>query len=64
MGANGAQAVRHHSWGNMNFSRTVTGITKWFWVIIEGYLSYILPKFEDFIATGLGYGALNIHSQK
>ena len=57
MGANGAQAVRHHSWGNLNFSRTATGITKWFWVTIEGYLNYILPKFEDFIPTGLGYGA-------
>ena len=54
----------HSSWGNMNFSRTVTGITEWFWVTIEGYLSYILPKFEDFIPTGLGYGALSIHSRK
>ena len=58
MGANGAQAVRHHSWGNFNFSRSVTGIKKWFWVTIEGYLSYILAKFEDFIPTGLGSGAL------
>ena len=33
-------------------------MTKWFWVTIEGYLSYILPKFEDFIPTGLGSGAL------
>ena len=38
-------------------------MTKWFWVTIEGYLSYILPKFEEFIPTGLGSGALNIHSQ-
>ena len=58
MGADGAQAVRHQSWGNFNFSRSVTGIKKWFWVTIEGYLSYILPKFEDFIPTGLGSGAL------
>ena len=58
MGADGAQAVGHQSWGNFNFSRSVTGIKKWFWVTIEGYLSYILPKFEDFIPTGLGSGAL------
>ena len=38
-------------------------MTKWFWVTIGGYLSYILPKFEKFIPTGLGYGALNIHSR-
>ena len=38
-------------------------MTKWFWVTIEGYLSYILPKFEEFIPTGLGSGALNIHSR-
>ena len=63
MGANGAQAVRHHSWGNLNFSRTAPGITKWFWVTIEGYLSYFLPKFEDFVPTGLGSGALYIHAQ-
>ena len=63
MGANGAQAVRHHSWGNLNFSRTAPGITKWFWVTIEGYLSYFLPKFEDFVPTGLGSGALYIHAR-
>ena len=63
MGANGAQAVRHHSWGNLNFSRTAPGITKWFWVTIEGYLSYILPKFEDFVPTGLGSGAHYIHAR-
>ena len=63
MGANGAQAVPHHSWGNLNFSRTGTGITKLYWVTIEGYLCYILPKFEDFIPTGLDYEALNIHSR-
>ena len=34
---------------NLNFSRTVAGITKWFWVPIEGYLSYLLPKFEDLV---------------
>ena len=38
----------HSSWGNMNFSRTVTGITEWFWVTIEGYLSYTLTKFDHF----------------
>ena len=27
--------------------RAVAGITKLFWVTIEGYLSYLLPKFED-----------------
>ena len=37
--------------GNMNFSRTVAGITKWFGITIEGYLSYILPKFEDLVLT-------------
>ena len=58
MRANGAHAVWHHSRGNLNFSRTATGISKWFWVTIEGYLIYILPKFEDFIPTGLGSGAL------
>ena len=63
MGANGAQAVRHHSWGNLNLSRTAKGITKWFWVTIEGYLSYFLPKFEDFVFTGLGSGALYIHAR-
>ena len=56
MWANGAQAVWHHSWG-------ATGITKWFWVTIEGYLSYFLPKFENFGPTGLGSGALYIHAQ-
>ena len=34
---------------NLNFSRTVAGITKWFWVTIEGYLSYVIgsdcPRF-------------------
>ena len=53
-----AQPAWHHSWGNFNFSRSMTGIKKWFWVTIEGYLRYILPKFEDFIPTGLGSGAL------
>ena len=58
-----AQPAWHHSWGNLNFLWTVRGMTKWFWVTIEGYLSYILPKFEEFIPTGLGSGALNIHSR-
>ena len=35
---------------NRNFSRTVAGITKGFWVTIEGYLSYLLPKFEDLVS--------------
>ena len=35
-------------------------MSKWFWVTIEGYLSYILPKFKDFILTGLSPGALYI----
>ena len=35
----------------------MAGVKKWFWVTIEGYLSYILPKFGDFISTGLGSGA-------
>ena len=40
--------------GDLNFSRTVAVITKWFWVTIEGYLSYLLPKFKDLIPTSLG----------
>ena len=50
-------AVRVTPSGNprdLNCSRTVAGITKWFWVTIEGYLSYLLPKFEDLILTSLG----------
>ena len=43
---------------NLNFSRTVAGITEWFWVTIEGYLSYLLPKFEDLVPTSLGSGAI------
>ena len=43
---------------NLNFSRTLAGITKWFWVTIEGYLSYLLPKFEDFVPTSLDSGAI------
>ena len=42
----------------MNVSRTVAGITKWFWLTIEGYLSYLLPKFEDIVPTCLGSGAI------
>ena len=49
-----AHLVQHPSWGNMNFSRTTTGMTKWFWVTMEGYLSYILPKFEDLVPTKKG----------
>ena len=56
---NGLMYIIHVQWsavrvtpsGNprdLNFSRTAAGITKWFWVTIEGYLSYLLPKFEDF----------------
>ena len=33
----------------MNFSRIGAGITKWFWVTVKGYLSYILAKFEDLV---------------
>ena len=50
-------AVRVTSSGNprdLNFSRIVAGITKWFWVTIEGYFSYLLRKFEDLIPTSLG----------
>ena len=61
MGRNGVtvqwSAVRVTPSGNprdLNFSRTVAGITKWIWVTIEGYLSYLLPKFEDLIPTSLG----------
>ena len=43
---------------NPNFSRTVAGITKCFWATIEGYLSYLLPKFEDLVPTSLGSGAI------
>ena len=43
---------------NLNFSRTVAGITKWFWVTIEEYLRYLLPKFEDLVPTSLGSGAI------
>ena len=33
-------------------------ITKLFWVTIEKYLSYLLPKFEDLVPTSLGSGAI------
>ena len=46
--------------GNMNFSRIGTGITKWFWVTIKGYLSYILHKFEDIAPTSFGSGVFII----
>ena len=45
-------APLHPSWGNMNFS----SMTKWFWVTIKGYLSYIMPKFEDLVPTSIGSG--------
>ena len=54
-------AVRVTPSGNprdLNFSRTVAGITKWFWATIEGYLSYLLTKFEDLVPTSLGSGAI------
>ena len=50
-------AVRVTPSGNprdLNFSKTAAGITKWFWVTTEGYLSYLLPKFKDLIPTSLG----------
>ena len=31
--------IWYPSWGNMNFSRIGAGVTKWFCVTIEGYLS-------------------------
>ena len=37
----------------------MAGITKWFWVTLEGYLSYLLPKFEDLVHTSLGSGAIS-----
>ena len=49
--------------GNLNVSITVTDITKWLWVAINEYLSYILLKFEDFFLIGLVSGTLYIHSQ-
>ena len=36
----------------------MAGITKWVWVTIEEYLSYLLPKFEDLVPTSLGSGAV------
>ena len=52
--------LAHHGewdcWGSIDFSRTVAGITKWFWVTIKGYLSYILPKFADLVPTSIGSG--------
>ena len=54
----GARRVWHPSCRNLNFSRTVTGITKWFCFTIEGYLSYLLPKFENLVSTILGSGAI------
>ena len=36
----------------------MAGITILFWVMIEGYLSYLLPKFEDLVSTSLGSGAI------
>ena len=48
---------------DLNFSKTEAGITKWFWVTIEGYLSYLLPKFEDLIPSSLGDNS-NLKSSK
>ena len=31
----------------------MAGITKWFWVTIEGYINYLLPKFVDFVNSSL-----------
>ena len=39
----------------------MAGITKWFWVTIEGYLSYLLPKFEDLVPASLGSRAILTH---
>ena len=36
----------------------MAGITKWFWITIVGYLSYLLPQFEDLAPTSLGSGAI------
>ena len=46
--------------GDLNLSRTLAGITKWFWVTLEGYRSrsYLLPKFQDLVPTSLGSGAI------
>ena len=57
---NGAQTSWPHSWGNMNFSITVTDFTNLYWVTRKEYLSYILPTFVDFIPTILVLGTLNI----
>ena len=38
--------------------RQCHNITKLFWVTIEGYLSYLQPKFEDLVPTSLGSGAI------
>ena len=43
---------------NLNFSRTVAGITKQCLVTKEAYLSYLLPKFEELVPTSLGSGAI------
>ena len=45
-------------WENLNRFMSVSGIIKWFEVIIKGMLSYLLPKFEDLIPTSLGSGAI------
>ena len=43
----------HSSRLNLNFSKTIAGITEWFGVTIKGCLGYILSKFEDLIFIGL-----------
>ena len=45
--------VWHLSRGNLNFSKRVAGISKWFWVSIKGYLGYILSKFDNLIPVSL-----------
>ena len=38
-------------WHPLKPSDTVAGITKWFWVSIKEYLSYLLPNCEDLVPT-------------
>ena len=48
--------IRMSGYSDIHCKPYVAGITKWFWVTIEGYLSYPLPKFEDLVPTSLGSG--------
>ena len=57
------QRIRHtvesgYTLWNLNFSWTVAGITKWYWITIERYLSYLVQKFEDLVPTSLSSGAI------